>query len=103
MATVELAPAAPAPSRPPATHPARRARAHAVERRGIGAWLTTIDHKQIGVMYMVTSFIFFLLAGIAALLVRVQLALPRAYRARTRRFHRSAARPTTSSSLSTAR
>src|SRR5437868_10671685 len=45
-------------------------------RRGIGAWLTTVDHKKIGVMYIVTTFVFFLLAGLAALLVRLQLALP---------------------------
>src|SRR5215471_8552913 len=49
-----------------------------LERRGIGAWLTTPDHKKIGLMYMVASFIFFLLGGLAALLVRLQLALPEA-------------------------
>ncbi|HEX8967276.1 MAG TPA: cytochrome c oxidase subunit I [Chloroflexota bacterium] len=45
-------------------------------RRGIGAWLTTTDHKQIGIMYMVSTIIFFLIGGVAALLVRTQLALP---------------------------
>src|SRR6202521_5496370 len=49
-----------------------------LERRGVGAWLTTPDHKKIGIMYMVSSFIFFLLGGLAALLVRTQLALPEA-------------------------
>src|SRR5579859_6126061 len=49
-----------------------------LERRGIGAWLTTPDHKKIGVLYIVASFVFFFLAGLAALLVRVQLALPAA-------------------------
>src|SRR5205823_14215039 len=48
----------------------------AFERRGLGAWLTTPDHKKIGIMYLVTTFIFFLLGGVAALLVRTQLALP---------------------------
>jgi cytochrome c oxidase subunit I len=48
----------------------------ALERRGIGAWLTTPDHKKIGILYMISSFVFFFLAGLAALLVRVQLALP---------------------------
>jgi cytochrome c oxidase subunit I len=46
------------------------------QRRGIGAWLTTVDHKKIGIMYIISTFVFFLLAGIAALLVRLQLALP---------------------------
>src|SRR5579864_6901892 len=49
-----------------------------VRRRGIGAWLTTTDHKKIGLMYIISTFIFFLLGGLAALLVRTQLALPEA-------------------------
>ena len=64
---------------PVTTRPARPAPAQTavtIERRGIGAWLTTPDHKKIGIMYMVSTFIFFLLGGLAALLVRVQLALP---------------------------
>ncbi|MDQ3811862.1 MAG: cytochrome c oxidase subunit I [Chloroflexota bacterium] len=47
-------------------------------RRGLGEWLTTPDHKKIGIMYMVSTFIFFLVGGLAALLVRLQLALPEA-------------------------
>src|SRR6267154_5199137 len=50
----------------------------AIERRGVGAWLTTPDHKKIGILYMVSTFIFFVLGGLAALLVRTQLALPEA-------------------------
>ncbi|MDT5046076.1 MAG: cytochrome c oxidase subunit, partial [Mycobacterium sp.] len=49
---------------------------HALERRGVGAWLTTTDHKKIGILYIVSTFIFFGLGGLAALLVRTQLALP---------------------------
>src|SRR3981081_4131057 len=49
---------------------------YALERRGIGAWLTTPDHKKIGILYMVSTVIFFLLGGLAAMLVRFQLALP---------------------------
>jgi cytochrome c oxidase subunit 1 len=43
---------------------------------GLASWLTTVDHKRIGVLYGVTSFAFFLLGGIEALLMRVQLAGP---------------------------
>jgi len=43
---------------------------------GILEWLTTTDHKKIGIMYMVTGFSFFLIAGIFALLMRIQLATP---------------------------
>jgi cytochrome c oxidase subunit 1 len=47
-----------------------------LERRGIGDWLTTPDHKKIGLMYIVSTFAFFLIGGLAALVVRLQLALP---------------------------
>ena len=43
---------------------------------GIMAWLTTIDHKKIGVMYIVSAFVFFLIGGLEALLIRSQLAVP---------------------------
>jgi cytochrome c oxidase subunit 1 len=38
--------------------------------------LTTTDHKRIGVMYLVTSIGFFVLAGVLALLIRAELAFP---------------------------
>jgi len=44
--------------------------------RGFASWLTTVDHKRIGILYGVTSFAFFLLGGIEALLLRWQLATP---------------------------
>ena len=33
-------------------------------RTGILEWLTTVDHKKIGLLYIVTSFLFFLMGGI---------------------------------------
>ena len=48
----------------------------APRNKGILAYLTSTDHKQIGINYMVTSFIMFLLAGAMAVLMRVQLAVP---------------------------
>ena len=39
-------------------------------------WLTSTDHKVIGYMYLITSFGFFLLAGIMALLIRAELMFP---------------------------
>src|SRR6267378_3734539 len=39
-------------------------------------WLTTVDHKKLGILYLYTTFFFFLIGGIMALLVRVQLAEP---------------------------
>ncbi|WP_340315457.1 cytochrome c oxidase subunit I [Rhizorhabdus argentea] len=43
---------------------------------GLIGWLSTVDHKEIGRRYIVTAFIFFLLAGILAALIRLQLARP---------------------------
>ena len=39
-------------------------------------WLTTTDHKEVGILYFLYGFIFFLVGGILALLFRIQLALP---------------------------
>src|SRR5260370_7827087 len=38
-------------------------------------WRTTVDHKKIGIMYLYTTFFFFLVGGIFALLMRTQLAV----------------------------
>jgi cytochrome c oxidase subunit 1 len=44
-------------------------------RRGrITSWVTTVDHKRIGLLYIGTSLVFFGLGGILALLMRAQLA-----------------------------
>src|ERR671927_1006378 len=50
--------------------------AHSVERERTGwtSWVTTTDHKRIGIMYLVLTFVFFLLGGTEALLIRLQLA-----------------------------
>ncbi len=43
---------------------------------GLWSWITTVDHKRIGLLYGVTAFFFFFVGGLEALLVRVQLAQP---------------------------
>ena len=50
----------------------------AVWRRppGLFGWLCSTNHKDIGIRYIVTAFVFFGLAGILALLMRIQLAFP---------------------------
>jgi cytochrome c oxidase subunit 1 len=50
--------------------------AEAPARRGIWSWITTTDHKRIGVLYGATAIVFFLVGGIEALLIRLQLATP---------------------------
>ena len=60
-------PAAPAPAVAPDSH-------H--EDTGIWSWITTVDHKRIGIMYFVTSLLFLGVGGIEALLIRVQLFRP---------------------------
>ena len=42
----------------------------------VASWVTTIDHKRIGILYIGTSLVFFLVGGILALLMRAQLATP---------------------------
>src|SRR3977135_3255230 len=44
--------------------------------RPISLWLTTTDHKLIGIMYMVTGILSFVLAGIFALVIRLPLSQP---------------------------
>jgi cytochrome c oxidase subunit 1 len=39
-------------------------------------WITTTDHKKIGIMYLITTFVFFILGGVEALLMRLQLGVP---------------------------
>jgi len=46
------------------------------DAKGIWSWMTTVDHKRIGILYGVTAFVFFILGGVEALLMRLQLARP---------------------------
>jgi cytochrome c oxidase subunit 1 len=39
-------------------------------------WLTTTDHKKIGYLYLITSFLYFLIGGVMALVIRAQLTAP---------------------------
>ncbi len=55
---------------------ARRAGPGRPPAAGVWSWLTTVDHKRIGVLYGVAAFAFFLLGGLEALLLRLQLAQP---------------------------
>jgi cytochrome c oxidase subunit 1/cytochrome c oxidase subunit I+III len=56
--------------------PEEAARAVWEDAPGIPGFLTTVDHKRIGIRYIVTSFVFFAVAGLMALILRVQLAVP---------------------------
>ena len=70
---------------PPATEPTPvRARprpqiaSRVIEPPGAGwtSWVTTVDHKRIGILYLYTTFVFFILGGVEALLMRIQLGAP---------------------------
>ena len=39
-------------------------------------WMTTVDHKKIGILYGATALFFFIVGGIEATLIRIQLAKP---------------------------
>src|SRR5690349_5910253 len=46
------------------------------ERPGLTGWLTTTDHKRIGLLYLFTTIVFFGAGGIEALIMRTQLIQP---------------------------
>jgi cytochrome c oxidase subunit 1 len=50
------------------------AAAHA--KSGLWSWITTVDHKRIALLYFFTAFFFFLVGGIEAFVIRLQLAQP---------------------------
>ncbi|MFF0449198.1 cytochrome c oxidase subunit I [Streptomyces sp. NPDC004609] len=52
-------------------------------------WLTTTDHKKIGHLYLITSFGFFLIAGVLALVIRAELARPGLQLISAERFNQS--------------
>ncbi|WP_199622744.1 cytochrome c oxidase subunit I [Paenibacillus alkalitolerans] len=58
-------------------HAHAHAHGHAVKRySGLLDWLTTVDHKKIGILYMLAGGLFFLIGGVEALLIRLQLMGP---------------------------
>jgi cytochrome c oxidase subunit I+III len=63
---------------PELTGPALEARLRTTWGRkpGFYGWLTSVDHKEIGRRYIITAMAYFILAGILALIMRVQLATP---------------------------
>jgi cytochrome c oxidase subunit 1 len=55
---------------------ALRPQAATYRRSWVIDWLTTVDHKKIGILYIVNSFVFFIVAGLLALVIRTELAVP---------------------------
>src|ERR671937_383923 len=76
MATSEYAgnpPLAP----PKVAGPRPEIAAHGVRDRPRGwlSWLSTTDHKKIGLLYIYSTFVFFMLGGVEALMMRLQLSV----------------------------
>src|SRR3977135_12935 len=46
------------------------------EPPGLISWFTTVDHKRIGMKYLVTALLFFVLGGVESLIMRAQLGGP---------------------------
>jgi cytochrome c oxidase subunit 1 len=59
-----------------ATAGQRRLFARPTSHKGVWGWMTSVDHKRIGILYGATALLFFLIGGIEALLIRLQLAKP---------------------------
>jgi cytochrome c oxidase subunit 1 len=49
---------------------------HAPAATGLWSWITTVDHKRIGILYGSSALVFLVVGGLEALLIRLQLALP---------------------------
>src|SRR5690606_27256235 len=46
------------------------------QRTGLASWLTTVDHKKLGILYILSSFVFLGMASVEAFLMRLQLMRP---------------------------
>ena len=57
-------------------YPRRGLFSRPMETTGWKSWITTVDHKKIGILYGFTAFFFFILGGLEALAIRAQLAVP---------------------------
>ena len=42
---------------------------------GLLSWISSVDHKQIGIMYLIATFFFFVVGGLEALVMRIQLGV----------------------------
>ena len=58
------------------THPSKSVFRRPTGETGFWSWFTTVDHKKIGILYFVTAITFFVVGGVEALLIRLQLAGP---------------------------
>ncbi|CAN5495075.1 cytochrome c oxidase subunit I [soil metagenome] len=69
---------APAPAKPTAPTTTTVNGGGGVERKGnvVVRWITTTDHKTIGYLYLITSFIYFCIGGVLALIIRAELFTP---------------------------
>ncbi|HET8724940.1 MAG TPA: cbb3-type cytochrome c oxidase subunit I [Anaeromyxobacteraceae bacterium] len=63
-------------SQSPASSPVYNEPNYLDAEKGLRSWLTTLDHKRIGVMYLVLTLIGFFLGGVFALLIRLELLTP---------------------------
>src|SRR5690349_17332038 len=59
----------------PLEHPRRREAEFSLST-ALYEWVATVDHKRLGLMYMVTAIIFLLISGSMAAVMRLQLAIP---------------------------
>ncbi len=66
----------PRPPLTPPEEPVRLLRRPTGYTKGVWSWITTVDHKKIGILYVATAFLFFLIGGLEALLLRLQLGSP---------------------------
>src|SRR5262245_31399331 len=56
---------------------------------GLHDWVVTVDHKRLGLMYIVYSLVFLVVAGLEASAMRLQLAVPHAHLLSPQAFNRT--------------
>jgi cytochrome c oxidase subunit 1 len=58
------------------THASDSSHNYLNHEKGLWSWLTTLDHKRIGIMYFITVMTFFFIGGVFAMLIRTELLTP---------------------------
>lgn len=62
---------------PELEHPAKPTKNYLNANYSLWSWLVTTDHKRIGILYMISMTVFFLIGGVAAVLFRLELMTPK--------------------------
>ena len=63
----------------PLEHPRQKEKTYSSFSEALYSWVSTVDHKRLGLMYVVSALIFMIIAGIMAVVIRMQLMFPESH------------------------